>query len=75
MPKNTKNVTISTLEMAGVFVASGSESNSNQWPRLLIVDKECYIINNELMKTDIPRIFTAGGVATAAISADRFLSF
>jgi thioredoxin reductase len=75
MPKRIKNVTISTLEKAGVFVAIGSGLNSSQWPGLLLVDKEGYIITREFMKTDIPRIFTIGGVATAAISADRFLSF
>jgi thioredoxin reductase (NADPH) len=75
MPKSTRNVTISTLEKAGVFAASGSESNSSRRRGLLIVDKEYYMITNELMKTYIPRIFTAGGLATASVSADRFLSF
>jgi thioredoxin reductase (NADPH) len=90
MLKNTKNAKISILELAGVFVAIGSEPNSAQWRGLLPLDKEGYIITNELMETRIPGIFAAGDVrhnsarqaitaagdgATAAMSAARFLSF
>lgn len=90
MLKNTRNDKISILEVAGVFVAIGSEPNSAQWRRLLPLDKEGYIITNELMETTIPGIFAAGDVrhnsarqaitaagdgATAAISAAKFLSF
>jgi thioredoxin reductase (NADPH) len=90
MLKNTKNAKISILELAGVFVAIGSEPNSAQWRGLLPLDEEGYIITNELMETKIPGIFAAGDVrhnsakqvitaagdgATAAISAVRFLSF
>jgi len=90
MLKNTKNAKISILEVAGVFVAIGSEPNSAQWRGLLPLDKEGYIITNELMETRIPGILAAGDVrhnsarqaitaagdgATAAISAVRFLSF
>jgi len=88
--KNTRNDKISTLELAGVFVAIGSEPNSAQWRGLLPLDKMGYVITNELMETKIPGIFAAGDVrhnsarqaitaagdgATAAISAERFLSF
>jgi thioredoxin reductase (NADPH) len=87
--KSTKNDRISILELAGVFVAIGSEPNSAQWRGLLPLDKVGYIITNELMETKIPGIFAAGDVrhnsvrqaitaagdgATAAISAERFLS-
>ena len=90
VPKSTKNATISTLELAGVFVAIGSEPNSAQWRGLLPLDKMGYVITNELMETKIPGIFAAGDVrhnsarqaitaagdgATAAISAERFLPF
>jgi len=88
--KNTKNAKISILELAGVFVAIGSEPNSAQWRGLLPLDEEGYVITNERMETKIPGIFAAGDVrhnsarqaitaagdgATAAISAERFLSF
>jgi len=88
--KNTRNDKISTLELAGVFVAIGSEPNSAQWRGLLSLDEVGYIITNEIMETEIPGIFAAGDVrhnsarqaitaagdgATAAISAERFLPF
>jgi thioredoxin reductase (NADPH) len=89
MLKSTKNAKISILEIAGVFVTIGSEPNSAQWRGLLPLDEGGYIITNELMETRIPGIFAAGDVrhnsarqaitaagdgATAAISAERFLS-
>ncbi|HXZ95082.1 MAG TPA: thioredoxin-disulfide reductase [Dehalococcoidia bacterium] len=88
--KNTKNAKISMLEVAGVFVAIGSQPNSTQWRGLLPLDEGGYIITNELMETKIPGIFAAGDVrhnsarqvitaagdgATAAMSVARFLSF
>lgn len=90
MLKSTKNAKISILELAGVFVAIGSEPNSAQWRGLLPLDEGGYIITNEIMGTRIPGIFAAGDVrhnsarqaitaagdgATAAMSAERFLSF
>jgi thioredoxin reductase (NADPH) len=90
MLKSTKDAKIITLELAGVFVAIGSKPNSTQWRGLLPLDEEGYIITNELMETKIPGIFAAGDVrhnsarqaitaagdgATAAMSAERFLSF
>ena len=89
MLKNTENAKISTLELAGIFIAIGSEPNSAQWWGLLPSDQGGYVITNELMEVKISRIFTgdihhnsvrqaitaAGDGATAAISAGRFLSF
>jgi thioredoxin reductase (NADPH) len=90
MLKSTKNAKMSTLEVAGVFVAIGSDPNSAQWRGLLPLDEGGYIITNELMETKIPGVFAVGDVrhnsarqaitaagdgATAAISAERFLSF
>jgi thioredoxin reductase (NADPH) len=90
MLKNTRNAKISIFEVAGVFVAIGSEPHSTQWRGLLPLDEGGYIITNELMETKIPGIFVAGDVrhnsarqvitaagdgATAAMSAARFLSF
>jgi thioredoxin reductase (NADPH) len=88
--KNARSAKISTLEVAGVFVAIGSEPNSTQWRGLLPLDEGGYIITNELMETKIPGMFAAGDVrhnsakqvitaagdgAVAAMSAARFLSF
>jgi thioredoxin reductase (NADPH) len=88
--RNTENAKISALEVAGVFVAIGWEPNSVQWRGLLAMDEGGYIITNELMETQLPGIFAAGDIrhnsarqvitaagdgATAAISAERFLSF
>ncbi|HEY4711216.1 MAG TPA: thioredoxin-disulfide reductase [Dehalococcoidia bacterium] len=90
MLKSNKNAKILTLELAGIFVAIGSEPNSAQWRGLLPLDEGGYIIATELMETKIPGIFAAGDVrhnsarqaitaagdgATAAMSAERFLSF
>jgi thioredoxin reductase (NADPH) len=87
--KSTESDKISTLQVAGVFVAIGSEPNSVNWKGLLALDEAGYIITNELMETKIPGIFAAGDVrhnsarqavtaagdgATAAISAEKFLS-
>ena len=87
--KNTKDAKISILELAGVFVAIGSEPNSAQWQGFLPLDEGGYIITNEVMETQIPGIFAAGDIrrnsarqaitatgdgSAAAISAERFLS-
>jgi thioredoxin reductase (NADPH) len=87
--KSTKSATMSALEVAGVFVAVGSEPNSAQWRGLLPLDEGGYMITNELMETGLPGIFAAGDIrhnsarqvitaagdgATAALSAARFLS-
>jgi thioredoxin reductase (NADPH) len=87
MIKSTENAKMSTLELAGVFIAIGSEPNSAQWG-LLPSDQICYVITNELMETKISGIFAgdvhrnparqaiaaAGDGATAATSAGRLLS-
>jgi thioredoxin reductase (NADPH) len=88
MLKSTKNAKISIVEVAGVFVAIGSEPNSAQWRGLLPLDEGGYVITNELMETEIPGVFAVGDVrhnsarqaitaagdgATAAVSAARFL--
>ena len=87
--KSTKSATMSALEVAGVFVAVGSEPNSAQWRGLLPLDEGGRMITNELMETGLSGIFAAGDIrhnsarqvitaagdgATAALSAARFLS-
>lgn len=79
---------ISTLKVAGVFVAIGLIPNTNYLKGIVPLDKMGYIITNELMETRIPGIFAAGDIrynsyrqlitaagdgATAALSAERFL--
>ena len=87
--ENTKDARISVLELEGVFVAIGSVPNSAAWQGVLPLDEGGYIITNEMMETGIPGVFAAGDVrhnsarqaitaagdgATAAVSAERFLS-
>ncbi|MFW6118481.1 MAG: FAD-dependent oxidoreductase [Chloroflexota bacterium] len=88
MLKSTKNARMSTLELAGVFIAIGSEPNSAQWG-LLSSDQVGYAITNELMETKISGIFAgdvchnsarqaitaAGDGATSAIPARKPPSF
>jgi len=88
--KKTKDVTIATLPVAGVFVAIGLEPNTSYLKRVLPLDKGGYLITNEVMETEIPGVLAAGDVrhnsarqaitaagdgATAALSAERFLSW
>ena len=87
--ENTKDARISVLELEGVFVAIGSVPNSAAWQGVLPLNEGGYIIANEMMETGIPGVFAAGDVrhnsarqaitaagdgATAAVSAERFLS-
>jgi thioredoxin reductase (NADPH) len=86
--KNTKDATISTLPVAGVFIAIGLEPNSDYLWGALPLGEEGHIITNELMETGVPGILAAGDIrhnsarqaitaagdgATAALSAERFL--
>jgi thioredoxin reductase (NADPH) len=87
--KNTKDATISTLPVAGVFIAIGLEPNTDYLRGALPLDEEGHIITNELMETRVPGILAAGDIrrnsarqaitaagdgATAALSAEKFLS-
>lgn len=87
--KSTKDDTISVLPVAGVFIAIGLEPNTSYLQGIVPLDKEGYIITNEVMETGISGIFAAGDVrhnsarqaitasgdgAAAAVSAERFLS-
>jgi len=87
--KSTKDGSISVLPVAGVFIAIGLEPNTSYLQGVVPVNKEGYIITNEVMETGISGIFAAGDVrynsarqaitasgdgATAAVSAEKFLS-
>jgi len=79
----------STLEVAGIFISAGFSPNTDFVKDLLALDKTGHIITNEKMETEIAGILAAGDVrhnsarqaitsagdgATAAISAEKFLS-
>jgi len=87
--KNKKDVTISMLPVAGVFIAIGLEPNTCYLKGVMPLDKGGYITTNEVMETGIPGIFAAGDVrhnsakqaitaagdgATAAVSAEKSLN-
>jgi len=85
---NVKTGEISTLPVAGVFVAIGFEPNSQCFDDIVDVDETKHIITDELMATSVPGIFAVGDIrrnsarqitsavgdgATAAISAFKYL--
>jgi len=85
---NVKTDEISTLPVAGVFVAIGFEPNSQCFDAIVDVDETKHIITDELMATSVPGIFAVGDIrrnsarqitsavgdgATAAISAFKYL--
>jgi thioredoxin reductase (NADPH) len=87
--KGTKNDTISTLPVNGVFVAIGLKPNTGYLRGILPLDEGGYVITNELMETGIPGILACGDIrhnsarqaiaaagdgATAALSAERFIN-
>jgi len=87
--RNTKDDTISVLPAAGVFIAVGSQPDTDYVQGIIPLDKDGYIITNEVMETEVAGILAAGDVrhnsarqvicaagdgATAAISVERFLS-
>lgn len=86
--RNVKTGEISTLPVAGVFVAVGLLPNSQAFTGIIKLDDAGNIITDELMATSAPGIFAAGDIrgksvrqvssavgdgATAAISAFRYL--
>jgi len=86
--RNVKTDEISTLPVAGVFVAIGFEPNSQCFDDIVDIDETKHIITDELMATSVPSIFAVGDIrrnsarqitsavgdgATAAISAFKYL--
>lgn len=87
--RNVKTDQRSTLEVSGVFIYVGLHPNTDYLRGLLPLDEEGRIFTDERMQTEIPGIFAAGDIrrnsprqvitaaadgATAALSAERFLS-
>ncbi|HEY49901.1 MAG TPA: thioredoxin-disulfide reductase [Dehalococcoidia bacterium] len=87
--RNVKTGEESGLEVSGVFIAVGLSPNTGYLSGLLALSPQGFILVNDRMETEVPGIFAAGDVragsarqvasavgdgATAAISAERFLS-
>jgi len=86
--RNVKTRQLSTLEVAGVFVAVGLKPNSQPFADIVELSETGHIITDELMATSVPGIFAAGDIrgksarqiasavgdgATAALSAFSYL--
>ena len=87
--RNVKTGTESKLEVSGVFVAVGLRPNTGYLEGVVALSPEGFILVNDQMETGVPGIFAAGDIragsarqvssavgdgATAAISAERYLS-
>jgi thioredoxin reductase (NADPH) len=86
--RQVKTGEVSTLKLAGIFIAIGFRPNTTYLKEVVTLDNGGYIITNELMETETPGIFAAGDIrrnsarqaitaagdgATAALSAEKFL--
>lgn len=86
--RNVKNKQLSTLEVAGVFVAVGLKPNSQPFADVVKLSEKGHIVTDELMATSAKGIFAAGDIrgnsarqiasavgdgATAALSAFSYL--
>jgi len=86
--RNVKTGELSKLEVAGVFVAVGSEPNSQCFADTIELDEAGFIKTNESMATSSPGIFAAGDIrkgsprqvasavgdgSTAALSVFKYL--
>ncbi len=87
--RNVKTGVESKLEVTGVFIAVGLRPNTGYLEGALALSPEGFILVNDQMETEVPGVFAAGDIragsarqvscavgdgATAAISAERYLS-
>ncbi len=61
--KNTQNGEISTLEVAGVFIAIGHKPNTDFLKGQIDLDEKGYVVVTNETHTKIPGVFVAGDVA------------
>ena len=59
--ENVKDHTVKTLEVAGVFIATGNDPNAS-YTDAVKKDEKGYIIADESCKTSIPGVFAAGDI-------------
>ncbi len=86
--RDVKTQQLSTLEVAGVFVAVGLKPNSQCFADIVELNETGHIVTDELMTTSAPGVFAAGDIrrnsarqiasavgdgATAALSAFKYL--
>ncbi|MCK4369141.1 MAG: thioredoxin-disulfide reductase [Dehalococcoidales bacterium] len=86
--RNVKTHQLSTLEVAGVFVAVGLKPNSQPFADIVELSETGHIVTDELMATSVPGLFAAGDIrrksarqiasavgdgATAALSVFSYL--
>jgi thioredoxin reductase (NADPH) len=60
--RNVKNKKLSTLEVAGVFVAVGLKPNSQPFAEVVKLGETGHIVTDELMATSAKGIFAAGDI-------------
>ncbi|WP_315066714.1 thioredoxin-disulfide reductase [uncultured Clostridium sp.] len=65
--KNTKDDVVNDLEVNGVFVAIGSEPQTELVKDLVALDKNGYIIADESCRTNIDGIFAIGDIRTKEV--------
>ena len=62
--RNVKTGELSTLRIAGVFVAVGLKPNSQCFSSIVELDAAGYIVTDNSMGTSVPSIFATGDIRT-----------
>jgi thioredoxin reductase (NADPH) len=87
--RNVKTNEKSTIDVAAAFIYVGQKPNTEYLKGIVPLDEEGRIITNERMETEVSGVFAAGDIrkhsarqvitaagdgATAALSAEKYLS-